>query len=73
MVLNVDVQRLGADLHAGHKSAEQHMSWTKLMVDEILGRYGLEMTWSIKKGIMGKGKSEFSPFRAQASLTGSRP
>lgn len=49
------------------------MSWTKLMVDEILGRYGLEMTWSIKKGIMGKGKSEFSPFRAQASLTGSRP
>jgi hypothetical protein len=26
------------------------------MIDEILGRYGLEMTWSIKKGIMGKGE-----------------
>lgn len=25
-------------------------------LDEILARYGLEMTWDIKKGIMGKGE-----------------
>lgn len=48
-----------AHLHAGHECVSlpfpSPSSLTPLTADDILARYGLEMTWDMKAGLMGKG------------------
>ena len=52
--------RLGEDLHDRNKYvvnlSRQIRIWKALSIDEILSKYGKEMTWDIKAGCMGKRK-----------------